>query len=1141
MHCNSAIKIGIWNMRGFSSSMPYLRKLCDMNDIVLVSEHWLHSNKMNKFEEVSNDILFCGRSSRVATDESYGLRRGQGGVAVLWKRTLGGVSEIKDVIHDRFCGIRLQTEKGAIVNIISTYLPSQSSTEDYDACVDDLSEFIESREAGSINLVGGDFNGDLGTLGKGRSKRRPSKQGRVLAGFVNKFNLFATNLDNRCIGPLDTHVGPTGSSTIDYLMVPEGLRGMVKQCAVLEGDGLNCSDHRPISVNIDLGALLNSTVESTPSVTLRWDKWDEKEIREGYAEPLGNSLDEVIEMLQSNINTCDDIDDAIELLVKKVHIAATAVPKSKFRRNLKPYWNKKLSSLKRIKVLKYNLWKAEGRPRGLESASFKLHKEAKKAFSKELRRLAKQYEEAEVLEAVNSATVNKGYFWNLLKKSRKNGGSRVIAIRDGQEKAVYDTKEVVEVWRTHFSKLCVPSNDPEFDNEHFDRVNEHVNALNNGNEEGPFLLEPFNIDEVKKAVYKLKLHKACGYDKVSSEHMRYAGEKFFFVLTLLYNIIVRYEYVPTNLRRGIQIPLYKGKNLDSLDVNSYRGITLLTNLNKVYEMLLWGKMEKWWTENEVISRFQGAGKKGSSCVHTAMMMEETVSTALETNRSVLVSYFDVSKAFDTVWTNGLFHKLHEMGVRGRMWRLLYRAYQDFRCCVRVEGEVSDWYTMQCGIHQGGFLSLTKYTAFINELLVLLEQSKLCCEIYGIPSSPGGYADDLATATTSKARTDKVHNIVVEYGRRWRFRFNAKKSAVLVHGETKFEHGKNSPHRVFRLGADRVPEKSRYDHVGVKACIFENDEEKICEKISKGRRTLNATTGLGIRKNGLSMSVCNIIFWAVVVPIITFGCETWVLCDRDRENLLAFQRFAGRRVQRLSYRSPNASSFFGLGWSRLTTYIDVKKLLFVLTIIKMDSEHFFRAIFDKRLKCYLADRNKGLVNAYKSPLFDIFSVCAKYDLLDAVTKMSIGNSQMFSKAEWSKLCWERAWDSEDSYWRTSAMFHKDNDLMMKVLPETRYLSWWHMADINQGFMRVSENLVKIICRASKLKCDDPSLKGALASNKTCERCDLYAREDMFHILMQCPYFCDERTEMYEKIYLNQPKVKEIFEDDPPSVFSWLLGK
>ena len=805
MHYKSCIKIGIWNMRGFSSSIPYLRKLCNMNDVVLVSEHWLHRNKLSKFEDVSAETLYCGRSSRLSTEESYGLCRGQGGVAILWKRTLGGVSEVKDIVHDRFCGIRLQTQKGAVVNIISTYLPSQSSTEDYSACIDDLSEFMDSRDPGSINLVGGDFNGDLGTLGRGRSKRKPSKQGVILSNFVDKYNLVAVNLDDRCTGPLDTYVGPTGSSTIDYLLIPENLREMVQQCSVLSDDGLNCSDHRPVCATIELGSLMKNTADLNPKVTLRWDKWSESDIKEGYSNPLDDSLDEVIELLRYNINSNEDIDHAIDLIVRKIHSASGSVPVTKFRRNLKPYWSDTLSVLKKDKVSKFNVWKREGRPRGPESPSFKRHKEAKKAFSKELRKLSKQYEDAEVLEAVNSATVNKTYFWNLLKKSRKNGGSRVIAIRNDEERAVYEVKQVVNVWKTHFSKLCTPSDDPEFDGAHFNKVNESVSSLNDGDEEGPFLIDPFKIDEVRKAVFKLKLRKACGYDDVSSEHMRYAGEKFFYVLTLLFNIIVKCEYIPINLRRGIQIPLYKGKNLDCLDVNSYRGITLLTNLNKVYEMLLWSRMEEWWVNEQVISKFQGAGKKGISCIHTAMAMEETVSVALETNRSVFVSYFDVSKAFDTVWTNGLFQKLHEMGVRGRIWRLLYRAYQDFRCCVWVEGERSDWYTMHCGIHQGGFLSLTKYTAFINELLLLIDQSKLCCEIYSVPSTPGGYADDLATATTSKTKTDRVHDIVVNYGRRWRFKFNAKKSAVLVHGETKNEHEKNAPQRVFKLGTDRVPE------------------------------------------------------------------------------------------------------------------------------------------------------------------------------------------------------------------------------------------------------------------------------------------------------------------------------------------------
>ena len=79
-----------------------------------------------------------------------------------------------------------------------------------------------------------------------------------------------------------------------------------------------------------------------------------------------------------------------------------------------------------------------------------------------------------------------------------------------------------------------------------------------------------------------------------------------------------------------------------------------------------------------------------------------MSRALESNKNVFVSYFDVSKAFDTVWTNGLFYKLSNIGITGRTWRILYKGYNDFKCKVRVDNKLSDWYVMSCGIHQGVF-------------------------------------------------------------------------------------------------------------------------------------------------------------------------------------------------------------------------------------------------------------------------------------------------------------------------------------------------------------------------------------------------------------------------------------------------------
>ena len=75
-------------------------------------------------------------------------------------------------------------------------------------------------------------------------------------------------------------------------------------------------------------------------------------------------------------------------------------------------------------------------------------------------------------------------------------------------------------------------------------------------------------------------------------------------------------------------------------------------------------------------------------------------------------------------------------------------------------------------------------------------------------------------------------------------------------------------------------------MGVKACVY-NDNERVQEKIVKGRRSLNACAGVGIRRNGLTMLTCNIIFWAIIVPIVLFGSEIWSLTDFDCEKLQKF--------------------------------------------------------------------------------------------------------------------------------------------------------------------------------------------------------------------------------------------------------------
>ena len=56
-----------------------------------------------------------------------------------------------------------------------------------------------------------------------------------------------------------------------------------------------------------------------------------------------------------------------------------------------------------------------------------------------------------------------------------------------------------------------------------------------------------------------------------------------------------------------------------------------------------------------------------------------------------------------------------------------------------------------------------------------------------------------------------------------------------------------------------------------------------------------------------MSVCITIFWAIIMPIVTYGSELWVLPADETELLLKFQRYVCRRCQRFLKRSPNYSA------------------------------------------------------------------------------------------------------------------------------------------------------------------------------------------------------------------------------------------
>ena len=121
------------------------------------------------------------------------------------------------------------------------------------------------------------------------------------------------------------------------------------------------------------------------------------------------------------------------------------------------------------------------------------------------------------------------------------------------------------------------------------------------------------VDELNFAIKRLKRGRSSGYDNLESEHICYVGEVCKQVFTQIFNAILNLEEIPPSLKFGVIIPLYKGKGKDPLLCNSYRGITVYSNLTKLLEIIILERMQPLLEERGLPLPQQTAYKKGVGC------------------------------------------------------------------------------------------------------------------------------------------------------------------------------------------------------------------------------------------------------------------------------------------------------------------------------------------------------------------------------------------------------------------------------------------------------------------------------------------------------------------------------------------------
>jgi hypothetical protein len=133
--------------------------------------------------------------------------------------------------------------------------------------------------------------------------------------------------------------------------------------------------------------------------------------------------------------------------------------------------------------------------------------------------------------------------------------------------------------------------------------------------------------------------------------------------------------IPDAWKQGIIIPIPKpGKPQEQL--TGYRPMTLLPCMGKLLERMVLRRLVYTLESKSVFPSLHLGFHKGKSTINALHLLKNAITTARTGHEYCLVVYLDIEGAFDSVWHEGLFFKLHCIGVGEQMLSLLYNYLQN---------------------------------------------------------------------------------------------------------------------------------------------------------------------------------------------------------------------------------------------------------------------------------------------------------------------------------------------------------------------------------------------------------------------------------------------------------------------------------
>ena len=146
------------------------------------------------------------------------------------------------------------------------------------------------------------------------------------------------------------------------------------------------------------------------------------------------------------------------------------------------------------------------------------------------------------------------------------------------------------------------------------------------------------VDEIKTAIKNLKRGKSHGEDGILNEYIIEFSDILVPLFHKLFNCILDKGLVPNSWSSSIIVPIFKKG--DHSDPNNYRGISLVSNVCKLFTAILNNRLLSWSNTNDIITDVQFGFKPKCGTRDAIFALHSIISSCSSKGKHLYCAFID---------------------------------------------------------------------------------------------------------------------------------------------------------------------------------------------------------------------------------------------------------------------------------------------------------------------------------------------------------------------------------------------------------------------------------------------------------------------------------------------------------------------